>query len=179
MSMKCFTAAAVLAVSVLAVSGCSGVPASPAATGSVSCAGGPLQTVASPAITFRAGPTTLSTSGPSADAPCDDATGSGITSARIESLSVDFGALSCAGSTQMGNGEAVIRWSDGSTSDAIVAVFLDTALTGHFVVFLTGGRFTGFNASVDFFASPSAGDCASGITAETITIASLVLRHAG
>ena len=179
MSMKRSAAAAVLVMSILAAVGCTGLPASPAATGSVSCAGGQLQTAASPGITFRAGPTSLTTTEPSADVPCDDATGTGVTSARIESLSIDFGALSCTGSTGMGSGEAVVRWSDGSTSDALVGVFLDTALTGSFVVILTGGRFTGFSASVDFFAAPSAGDCASGITAETITIASLVLRPGG
>ena len=179
MPMKRLAAAAVLVMSVLAASGCSGMPASPAATGSVSCAGGSMQTSASPAITVAARPTTLSMTGPSADVACDDATGSGVTGARIESLSVEFDALSCAGSTEMGHGEAVIRWSDGTTSDAAVVVVLDTALTGHFAVFLIGGRFFGLNASVDFIASPSAGDCASGITAETITIAPFALRPTG
>ena len=177
--MKRIGAACAVVASVVVPAACSGLPPGPAQHGSVSCSGGTLHLSVSPGVRFTHGRNTLTLTGREPEAPCEDDTGAGVTSASIESLSLSWEQLSCSGSSEMGSGPATVRWSDGSTSTAAVVASLNTAVTGQLSVFVIGGRCNGYQGTTEFGASPSAGDCASAVTAETVTIGSLVLRPAG
>jgi len=177
MMWKRLAVAVVGLASIGMLTGCP-APASPhgVGAGGISCDGGTAQASALPGITTAPAIVTLSLVGPSTTARCVDRSGRGITSAQITGMSIAFPALSCfGGAGTSGAGSGTIGWSDGSTSDVDVAVAMDGVLTGTLSFSVTAGPLAGTHGSTDFVASPSAGDCTSGITAETVTISSLTL----
>lgn len=149
----------------------------PPAAGSIRCAGGSGYLDVSPAVNPEPQPITYTLDGSSSAADCVDRTGTGITSARIDSLAVTFGELSCfvvVGTT--GTGPAVIRWSDGTTSNATTTATLDAAYSGTLELALTSGHFAGSTGTAPFLATPEQGDCFNGgITRESITVGSFAL----
>ena len=162
------------------VTGCAPPPTPAAAPGTISCGGGSGTLDVSPAVDQVAKPVTYSLVGPSSTAGCNDGTGTGITSARFDSLAVTFPSLSCfvAVGTD-GSGPAVVRWSDGTTSNATATATLQAAYGGTLDIELTSGHFAGTTGSATFVALPEQGSCfGEGISRESITVGNFTLNRA-
>jgi hypothetical protein len=166
-------AAALLAASTF---GCTPPPVS----GTITCDGGAGMLNVSPAVSPVEQPVTYSLRGPSTTASCTDGTGTGITSARLDSLAVTFRSLSCFVTVgTRGSGPAVMRWSDGTTSDVRVTATLDSAFGGTIDLALTSGHFAGRHGSTQFNATPAEGSCFDGgITRESISIGATTFTQA-
>lgn len=118
----------------------------------------------------------MSLPAPSTFSDCVDDSGTGITSARLNDLSVAFDSISCfspRGTT--GEGRATIEWSDRTTSNVDADVRLESPLTGTLRFTVTSGHFSGMTGTSDFSAFPAQGDCSSGVTLEDVQMAGIAL----
>lgn len=149
------------------------------APGTITCGGGSGTLDVSPAVTPEPQPITYSLSGPSSTANCTDATGTGITDARLDSLAVTFPLLSCfvVVGTE-GSGPAVIRWSDGTSSAVTATATLEAAYGGTIELAITNGHFAGTTGTAPFLATPEEGSCfEGGITRESIKVGEFTLAN--
>lgn len=164
------------ALSVGASVGCAPDFVGPATVGGITCGAASATAAMTPGIKYAAAPIDLTLTGPSTTAACHDGSGGSITSAQVDSVSIAFPALGClAIDGAVGTGTAVIRWSDGTTSNADATATLGGVLMGTLDLHVTSGHYAGTSGSAPFTASLSAGDCANGVTAEWIGIAGIVL----
>ncbi len=159
-------------VACIAVTGVgAGCAPTPAHSDVVLCDRGSAVVEVTPGIRFESGPNDLALSAPTETVACYDYTGSGVTTARFDQLEVSFPSISCAGGPGVnGAGSAVISWSDGSTSQADLSIELDGMLSGTIDLVVTSGNFEGYRGEVELLASPAAGDCLLGITAEQVDL---------
>lgn len=161
-----------------ALAGTTGCPVQPPTGGSITCDGSAGELVLTPSVDVVEKPVTYSLDGPSTEVGCVDGSGSGITGARLDALSVTFPSLSCLvtpGATATGT--ATVRWSDGSLSEGTATAVLDGAYTGELTLAVTSGRFEGWSGTTWFAATPLVGSCfEDGISRESATIGPLTLR---
>ncbi len=155
------------------ISGCTPPPP----PGTIVCDGGSGFLEVSPAVNPVEQPVTYTLDGPSTTATCSDGTGTGITSARLDSLAVTFPSLSCfVALGTRGSGPAVIAWSDGTTSEVTATATLEAAYGGTLDLEVTSGHFAGARGSAQFVALPEEGSCfGGGITRESVSIGEILV----
>ncbi|NLA35870.1 MAG: hypothetical protein GX868_09300 [Actinobacteria bacterium] len=173
---------ATLALSAVALVGCAPDPAAPASVpeGAVGCGGGSAILQASQGVTFDPAPVTYTLRNESSTSWCVDSTGTGVTSATIESLNLSFASLFCGDvSSRSGSGTLTIRWSDGSKTTAQATATLDSMFGARLTVVGNSGHFSGFAGTADLTLSPIEGSCyATGVTANAVTLGPIVLSPA-
>lgn len=174
--MKRTTVGVVVMTLAILLAGCAADPPGDTGQGVLRCGPAAIQVNPSPAISLNPAPTTLSLGDLSEASGCQDTTGHGVTSVRMESLDVSFPSLSCySGPGLVGSGTASLRYSDGSISTATLTAMFDSPLTGMFVLYINDGPFAGFHGLADFFSSPAAGDCTAGVTSQNVWITGITM----
>lgn len=168
--------AAVSALAAVVLMGCT--PQTPPEAGTVTCRSASGQMSITPGVVLDARSNRFTLTGPSPTTSCVDRTGAGVTSARVDDLSILFPSLGCVvPEGTSGDGTATVRWSDGSTSSLELVATLDSAYGGDITSTITSGRFAGGTASARFLATPTEGSCLEdGITAESVEIGNIIVR---
>ena len=170
---------AALAVGAVTLVGCAPDPAAPASVpeGAVGCGGGSATLQASQGVTFNPATVTYTLRNESSTSWCVDSTGTGVTSATIESLDLTFASLFCGDvSTTSGSGTLTIRWSDGTRTTAQATATLDSMFGARLTMIGTTGHFSGFTGTAELTMSPIEGSCyETGVSANAVTLGPIVL----
>lgn len=154
-------------LAVVAIAALGACAPSPQSAGGISCQGGGGSMSATPGITMSPAPLTVALESPSPSGSCEDRSGAGIDGASVTALSVSFPSYEClVPSGTKGSGAATIVWSDGSSSELVLAVRMGTPVSGSVEYRVTAGAFEDMVGTATFSGSPIAGSCfdAAGVT---------------
>lgn len=135
----------------------------------LACAGGSGTVSISPGLTYTAATRIYAVDAGSRFTGCFGP-GVGPISGDIVGVAVNFPSLSCGSTSALGTSLGEIRWSDGTQSALDVKLALTSQGTAELSLLVTSGRFAGAMAAAPVGVTVTAGNCTTGITAESFHI---------
>lgn len=142
----------------------------------LTCSGLQATAAVSPGVSSTPKAQTFTLASTSKVVGCADTLGLGITGGKLLGTSLSFPSLDCTGTGATGVGSGTIKWSDLSTSAFTASITLTSPLGAQLRLQIASGRFAGTSGTIDISATPTAGDCATQITAESFSGGPLTLR---
>ena len=140
----------------------------------LTCAGGSGTVSISPGLTFTAAAQIYSVDAGSSFTGCTGP-GVGSISGDIVGVALNFPSLSCSSASAIGTSLGEIHWSDGTESAVNVKLTLTSQSTADLSFLVASGRFAGTVAAASVGVTVTAGNCTTGVTAETFEIGQTTL----